>query len=214
VKADGRQEFTLFGAKGEKLAVYSNTASGITAVKYLVSFAGKLVSERANFAVFDSGAVFRDRLGTNRASGARFRPYGDEITSTSQDREKFATYNRDGFRRLDYADQRYYAASLGRCADFKANSMCAGQHVSPGNLAPHFSSQLVDTGFSVPQRFALPREHKVACCIDFNAFGARKIKDNGTRIGPRRNLEIVFELIAAEMVNKVDPGIHPFKPDR
>jgi RHS repeat-associated protein len=58
--------------------------------------------------------VFQDRLGTNRASGARFRPYGDEITSTSQDREKFATYNRDGFSGLDYADQRYYASTYGR----------------------------------------------------------------------------------------------------
>src|SRR5205823_460666 len=30
------------------------------------------------------------------------------------DREKFGTYNRDGFTGLDYADQRYYASTLGR----------------------------------------------------------------------------------------------------
>ncbi len=55
-----------------------------------------------------------DRLGTNRMSGARFYPYGDEITSTSNDREKFATYTRDGYTGLDYADQRFYASTYGR----------------------------------------------------------------------------------------------------
>ena len=68
---------------------------------------GKLISENSN-------AVFPDRVGTNRASGARFHPYGDEITSTSNDRQKFATYTRDGYTGLDYADQRFYASSYGR----------------------------------------------------------------------------------------------------
>ena len=40
--------------------------------------------------------------------------YGDEITSTSNDREKFATYTRDSYTGLDYADQRYYASTYGR----------------------------------------------------------------------------------------------------
>jgi len=59
-------------------------------------------------------AVFADRLGTNRVFGARFYPYGDEITSpqTSSDRVKFATYTRDSFTGLDYADQRFYASSF------------------------------------------------------------------------------------------------------
>jgi RHS repeat-associated protein len=51
---------------------------------------------------------------TNRASGARFKPFGDEVTSTSNDREKFATYTRDSYTGLDYADQRYYASTYGR----------------------------------------------------------------------------------------------------
>jgi RHS repeat-associated protein len=56
-----------------------------------------------------------DRVGTDRADGARFYPYGEEIGSaTANDRTKFATYNRDGFTGLDYADQRYYSSSLGR----------------------------------------------------------------------------------------------------
>jgi len=41
-------------------------------------------------------------------------PFGDEITSTSNDREKFATYTRDSYTGLDYADQRYYASTYGR----------------------------------------------------------------------------------------------------
>jgi RHS repeat-associated protein len=58
--------------------------------------------------------VLPDRLGTNRAGGARFYPYGDEITSTANDREKFATYTRDSYTGLDYADQRYFASGYGR----------------------------------------------------------------------------------------------------
>jgi hypothetical protein len=41
-------------------------------------------------------------------------PFGDEITSTSNDREKFATYTRDSYTGLDYADQRYFASTYGR----------------------------------------------------------------------------------------------------
>jgi len=63
----------------------------------------------------DSGnEVVQDRVGTNRASGARFYPYGEEITSTSNDREKFATYTRDSYTGLDYADQRFCASTHGR----------------------------------------------------------------------------------------------------
>lgn len=41
-------------------------------------------------------------------------PFGDKITSTSNDREKFATYTRDSYTGLDYADQRFYASTYGR----------------------------------------------------------------------------------------------------
>jgi RHS repeat-associated protein len=56
----------------------------------------------------------QDRIGTNRATGARYYPFGDEITSTANDAVKFGTYHRDGFTGLDYADQRYYASTYGR----------------------------------------------------------------------------------------------------
>ncbi|MBI1897281.1 MAG: RHS repeat-associated core domain-containing protein, partial [Acidobacteria bacterium] len=40
--------------------------------------------------------------------------YGEEPTVTAQDRDKFATYYRDGVTNLDYADQRYYSSQYGR----------------------------------------------------------------------------------------------------
>ena len=79
--------------------------------------AGKLIWEfrwNAGGTGTYGGTVTQDRLGTNRASGARFYPYGDEITSTGNDETKFATYNRDSYTTLDYADQRFYASTYGR----------------------------------------------------------------------------------------------------
>jgi YD repeat-containing protein len=96
------EEWTFYGARGERLGVYSMGASGFTPLRTDVTFAGQLILNANN-------PVFNDRTGTNRASGARFYPYGDEITSTSNDREKFATYTRDSYTGLDYADQRFYA---------------------------------------------------------------------------------------------------------
>jgi RHS repeat-associated protein len=56
-------------------------------------------------------------------------PYGDEITSTGNDREKFATYTRDSFTGLDYADQRFYASTYGR---FNTPDPSGGS-INPGN---------------------------------------------------------------------------------
>ncbi len=123
VKADGTEEWTLFGIGGEKLGTYAaigpraftdnwgdptgEMTASFRALKLNVWFDGRLVTEGGL-------AVYQDRLGTNRASGARFRPYGDEIASTANDRVKFGTYTRDSFTGLDYADQRFYASSYGR----------------------------------------------------------------------------------------------------
>jgi RHS repeat-associated protein len=123
--ANGAEEWTLYGARGEKLGtfgwwqqctdpddptdcwweVYTKTTN--------IWFGGKLLWSGTG-ATNTSGPDFTDRLGTNRANGARFYPYGDEITSTGNDRVKFATYTRSSFTGLDYADQRYYASMYGR----------------------------------------------------------------------------------------------------
>jgi RHS repeat-associated protein len=109
---NGSQEFTLYGVHGEKLGVYSpgyNSYTGyfgLVPLRTSIYFAGKTIWS-------DNVAAYRDRLGTNRANGARFMPFGDEITSTTNDREKFATYTRDSYTGLDYADQRFYASTYG-----------------------------------------------------------------------------------------------------
>jgi RHS repeat-associated protein len=124
LKADGTEGWKFYGARGEKLMTdmamvgpYQNyTVQGAPMGTWcfhwgagtpLVWFGGRLISEGGK-------PVYSGRLGPNRASGGRFYPYGEEISSTADDRTKFGTYNRDGFTGLDYADQRFYASSLGR----------------------------------------------------------------------------------------------------
>ena len=132
LKADGTESWTFYGARGEKLLTdlqvqmpnqiytpqgnptgqwaFSFGSSG----KSSVWFGGRLISEGGTNGSMSS-TVYQDRLGTNRASGAKFLPYGEEAgTATANDRTKFGTYNRDGFTGLDYADQRFYASSYGR----------------------------------------------------------------------------------------------------
>src|SRR5579863_6190110 len=112
--ADGTHQFMFYGAYGEKLGVF--TDGNLTCIcgilQMNVSFAGKLIWQGVPGAGATS-AVLLDRLGSNR-NGARFYPYGDEITSTANDREKFATYTRDTYTGFDYAQQRFYASTYGR----------------------------------------------------------------------------------------------------
>jgi len=111
----------VYDPRGERIGTYTVTTSGtypylsayLVVAQTNVWFAGKLVN-RYNAATFTQGAVYRDRLGSERGGGQRYYPYGDEITSTANDAEKFGTYFRDSFTTLDYADQRYYANAYGR----------------------------------------------------------------------------------------------------
>ncbi len=113
-------EWTFYGVYGEKLGVFrlggSPFGAWFSVVRTNVWFAGRLITEDTTNPFASSlSAVMRDRLGSNRAGGARFYPYGEEIgTATANDRTKFATYTRDGVTGLDYADQRFYASSYGR----------------------------------------------------------------------------------------------------
>jgi RHS repeat-associated protein len=141
--ANGQMQFTLYGVRGEKLATDTCNAPcySWTAGSVYVWFGGKLISD-------ENGPVYQDRLGTNRASGmlydtttnsayattdngARFYPYGDEITSTANDHVKFGTYIRDSYTGLDYADQRFYASSYGR---FNTPDRKGGKPKDPGSL--------------------------------------------------------------------------------
>jgi len=129
------EEFTFYGACGEKLGMYTGQQpspcyyygciSGFTPVSTSMWFAGRLLTDSGN-------PVVQGRLGTNRVNGARFMPYGDEITSTSNDREKFATYTRDSYTGLDYADQRMYASTYGR---FTTPDLHAAGAATSGNAS-------------------------------------------------------------------------------
>jgi hypothetical protein len=71
---------------------------------YNVYFKGKLVKSKGVVVVTDRpGSVRRNANGETFS----YYPYGEERTSTADNREKFATYMRDNPVQ-DYADQRYY----------------------------------------------------------------------------------------------------------
>ena len=67
---------------------------------------------------YEARLVVWDRLGSRRnPAGVRasYYPYGEERDAiVGDDRDKFATYWRDGFTGLDYARQRYYSSRSGR----------------------------------------------------------------------------------------------------
>jgi RHS repeat-associated protein len=69
--------------------------------------------------------IYSDRLGSTRATETmqpfgggsttrNYYPFGEEITSTSNDQYKFASTYRDSATGLDYALNRYYASGTGR----------------------------------------------------------------------------------------------------
>src|ERR1035438_10175166 len=110
-KSGGAWEFYFYGVGGQKLATVVCTGNNTCAApQYNVYFGGKLVKSKGV-------VVVTDRLGSVRANslGERmsYYPYGEEKTSTADDREKFGTYTRDNVTQ-DYADQRYYAVGAGR----------------------------------------------------------------------------------------------------
>jgi RHS repeat-associated protein len=48
-------------------------------------------------------------------SGVKYYPYGEEQgAGTANDKDKFGTYYRDQTTGLDYAQNRYYASTMGR----------------------------------------------------------------------------------------------------
>jgi RHS repeat-associated protein len=112
---NGTFEIYFYGIGGQKLMTKQCTLDGngnpvCSAAAFNTYFGGKLVKSK-------SVVVATDRLGSVRANsnGEQFRyyPYGEERTSTADNRDKFGTYMRDNPGQ-DYADQRYYAVGMGR----------------------------------------------------------------------------------------------------
>jgi RHS repeat-associated protein len=116
--ANGDTQYTLYGAYGEQLGTWGFYPQD-RAVS--VNFGGRRIWQGASYnsANGSAGAIFPDRIGSNRYNDAAtstmsFYPYGDEITSSAPDQLKFATYTRDSYTGFDYADQRFYASTYGR----------------------------------------------------------------------------------------------------
>jgi RHS repeat-associated protein len=96
----------FYDTGGRLLAEYANVYSGATPTKKYEYLAGQQLGQ------------YKDRVGsvrnTNGGISSHYYPFGEEITSTANDRYKFAETYRDADSGLDYALNRYYAASIGR----------------------------------------------------------------------------------------------------
>ena len=121
-KADGTEEFTLYGAGGERIEVFRLSGTTVTTATTSVYFSGSLARTRDHASGVEK-ALLLDRLGSVRIQAAAltgvehlsYFPYGEEKGgSTPNDRDKFATYSRDSNTGLDYAMNRYYGNSMGR----------------------------------------------------------------------------------------------------
>ena len=77
-----------------------------------VWFAGRLIMDSGSSSN-GYGWFYQDRKGLTGLGG--YLPYGETVNAApGDDKIMFATYLRDSFTGLDYADQRFYASSYGR----------------------------------------------------------------------------------------------------
>jgi RHS repeat-associated protein len=145
---DGYGTWTLYGAHGERVGTFGLGAAGPQDMgpgvgaqyRYDISVSGKSILFAGRM-IQEAGASQKiDRLGSNRSNGARYYPYGEEIGSTANNHVKFATYTRDGFTGLDYADQRFYASTYGR---FNTPDRLGGKLADPG-------IEMIRRGFAIP----------------------------------------------------------------
>jgi RHS repeat-associated protein len=142
----GGGQWNLYGLHGERLATYTyspgnqldhpNPCAGYcyylrhgypTQTSRNIYFGGRLIQS-------NNKTVVLDRLGSVRANEAgetfEYFPYGEEIGTTANDREKFATYTRESSTGLDYADQRYYSSVYGT---FTSSDPLHSSATSPAN---------------------------------------------------------------------------------
>jgi RHS repeat-associated protein len=133
--SSGTEYWTFYGAFGEKLGVYTFSYSAFVPYTSNIYFAGKIILESGY-------PAYMDRTGTNKGvpngygsvtSYTHYYPFGEEISgATTNDHEKFATYTRDSYTGLDYADQRYYTSTFGRYNSPDPYSASGGP-ASPGS---------------------------------------------------------------------------------
>jgi RHS repeat-associated protein len=113
---NGAEEWSFYGVEGRKLGTFTvewgatpEQQAWATRVTGNLYFAGRALMAQG-------AAVIVDRQGSvvqHYSERLRYFPWGEERNTTTQRRDKFATYYRDGTG-LDYAQQRYYDSTLGR----------------------------------------------------------------------------------------------------
>ena len=91
-------EYFYFYLGNRQLGTYSLGANGFTLVKQNVFFMGRRIAIDDPYGTRTTPNT--DRLGSD-VTGTKYFPFGEEATTTAQDREKFATYKRDASG-LDY----------------------------------------------------------------------------------------------------------------
>ena len=128
VQQSGQEQLIFYGPGGQKMAAINGVSGYVSEDAY---FAGMLWIQDLRA----GNLVKVDRLGSVRGSyfgtlspTTSYLPFGDEITPTANDREKFATYTRDNTTQFDYADQRFYnwASAKFMSADPYRNSAGVG----------------------------------------------------------------------------------------
>jgi len=105
------QEVYFYGVDGRKLGTYQVNWdwTSIQTLSENLYFAGRLIKSNSKWVVTDRlGSVVKSEYET-----LRYFPWGEERSTTTQNRDKFATYFRDSTG-LDYALNRYYSSSHGR----------------------------------------------------------------------------------------------------
>jgi RHS repeat-associated protein len=134
--ANGDTQYMLYGAYGEALGTFS-AQSNYSHTEMSVYFGGRRLWQGAtyNSANGSQGAVFADRLGSNRYTG-NYYPYGDSAGTAPPDQVGFATYTQDSYTGLDYANQRMFDSTNGRfnTADpYMASARGANNPNDPGS---------------------------------------------------------------------------------
>ncbi len=136
-------ELYIYGISGQRVASYGcgyqaqdggGSVFQWTLKGYNVYFAGHMIQS-------NGVSVTTDRLGSVRKNGNsetfKYLPYGEELTSTADGREKFATYLRDSGvgteYGLDYADQRYYDRGSGRFLTVDPGGISTADPRNPGS---------------------------------------------------------------------------------
>jgi YD repeat-containing protein len=148
---NGTTEVYFYGINGQKLMTLTCTGQPSAATcgspVFNVYFRGKLIKSKGV-------VVATDRLGSvrwdaNNGVQAYF-PYGEERTTTSDNREKFGTYTRDNLGQ-DYADQRYYGVGTGRffTVDQSFGALMEGGIVDTGRLNLYARSGDIDEPFTM-----------------------------------------------------------------